>query len=58
MRPHPEDRWPYPVKTGPADNSAKNMAPGKDPEIENNLDDIDIQKQLEAKFDELFGSLA
>jgi len=51
--------YPYGLKTGPADNSRpKNDAIGKEPEIESNLDDIDIQKQLEAKFDELFGSLA
>jgi hypothetical protein len=31
---------------------------GEDPEIESNLDDEDIQKRLEAKFDELFGSLS
>ncbi len=47
--------YPYGLKTGPADNS---HIPGGEPSIENNLDDVDIQKQLEAKFDELFGSLA
>ena len=30
----------------------------EEPEVESNLDDEDIQKRLEAKFDELFGSLS
>ena len=47
--------YPYGLKTGPADNS---HVPGGELDIENNLEDVDIQKQLEAKFDELFGSLA
>jgi len=51
--------YPYGLKTGPADNSHTDpKVMGAEPEIENNLDDVDIQKQLEAKFDELFGSLS
>jgi len=52
--------YPYGLKTGAPDNSRPgDKADGLDNiDIENNLDDIDIQKQLEAKFDELFGSLA
>lgn len=48
--------YPYGLKTGPVDNSHV-VGDDKEVEIENNLDDIDIQTQLEAKFDELFGSL-
>lgn len=48
--------YPYGLKTGPVNNeSTPEQVDGI--EIENNLDDVDIQKQLEAKFDELFGSL-
>jgi len=52
--------YPYGLKTGAPDNSRPgDKADGLDNiDIENNLDDVDIQKQLEAKFDELFGSLA
>ena len=35
--------------------SSSSMSMGKEPEVE--IDDFDIQKQLEAKFDELFGSI-
>ena len=51
--------YPYGLKTGPVDNShIPNDGRDEEPEIESNLDDEDIQKRLEAKFDELFGSLS
>lgn len=47
--------YPYGLKTGPADTSSAMHPSGVEPEVD--LGDDDIQKQLEAKFDELFGSL-
>lgn len=47
--------YPYGLKTGPADTSSAMHPNGVEPEVD--LGDDDIQKQLEAKFDELFGSL-
>jgi len=49
--------YPYGLKTGPADTSSPLNPNGKNMEPEVDLGDDDIQKQLEAKFDELFGSL-
>ena len=51
--------YPYGLKTGPVDNThIPNDGRSEDPEVESNLEDEDIQKRLEAKFDELFGSLS
>ncbi len=51
--------YPYGLKTGPVDNThIKDDIRDEDPEVESNLEDEDIQKRLEAKFDELFGSLS
>lgn len=51
--------YPYGLKTGPVDNThIPNDGIDEEPEVESNLDDEDIQKRLEAKFDELFGSLS
>lgn len=49
--------YPYGLKTGAPDNSRPGQEVGEEPDVEDNLDEDDIQKKLEAKFDELFGSL-